>query len=141
MADALATLARLRRLQEAAARRELARAFQDEAAAASALGEARQVRITEAGVVAGEPDQMLACAFAGWLPQSAAAIARRQAEAAQAGAAVQAARAQALACKGAVEAVEALQEERAVAARAGAQRRVQLRLDEVGRKARQGLLF
>ncbi len=132
MADTLATLARLRRLQATAAKRGVADALRAEAEAEAALRQARQAPSDEAGQVTAAQDQLSASAFALWLPRAAAQI---RSQATKADAAVRerdAARARLRAAEGALDAVRSLQEERDTVARRASLRRTQLQLDEAG---------
>ncbi len=142
MADTLATLARLRRLQATAAKRGLADALRAEAEAEAALQQAQQAPGLEARHVAAEDERLLASAFANWLARSAAVIHGQTLRADAAAQERGAASARLQAAEGALEAVCTLQEERAVVARRASLRRGQMRLDEAGaRKARQAVLF
>ncbi|HTZ71673.1 MAG TPA: hypothetical protein VMB71_13540, partial [Acetobacteraceae bacterium] len=73
MADALATLARLRRLATDAARRQLAAAVAAERAAADRLNAARAAVTAEARAAPTDAAHPLAGSFALWLPASQAA--------------------------------------------------------------------
>ena len=144
MAETLATLARLRRLQATAAKRDFAAALRSEAEAEAALHRARQAPAQEAGAVAAAQDELLlAAAFASWLPRSAGAIRGHAGRLEAATQGRNAASARLLAAEGALEAVGTLQREREVAARKAALRRGQTQLDEAGLQARrkQAVLF
>ena len=130
VADTLATLARLRSLQATQARRDLAEALRAQAEVEAALNAAWQARQTEAQAACTDPGSQHA--FAGWLPRSDADLARLVNAAAKSGQEQQSALAGLAACKGALEAVETLQRERAAEARKAGGRRLQLRLDELG---------
>ncbi len=135
MADTLATLARLRRLQATAARRDVADALRAEAEAEAALHQARQAPLDEAGRVNASQDQAVAAAFARWLPRAAAQIRGQAARLDTAGRTLDAARQTLQAAEGALEAVETLREEREALARRTMLRRAQMLLDEAGLRA------
>ena len=143
MADTLATLARLRRLQATAAKRGLADALRIEAEAEAALHQARRAPAEEAKeATAAQDQQLLATAFASWLPRSAATVRSHTARMEAAAQERSAASARLQAAEGALEAVCTLQEEREALVRRASLRRAQVRLDEAGaQKARQAVLF
>lgn len=134
MADRLATLARLRKLQTDLARADLAACLQREAAAAAALSDARAAPSREAGHLDASQPLMLAGAFAGWLPAAAAAIGQREQAAAEAAGDCAHARADLAGRKAAQEAIATLQAERAAQARILRERGRQLALDELGHR-------
>lgn len=135
MADTLDRLARLRRLDEAEARRAVGQAVTRAQASGKAVEDALARRQTEASQ-AGTDDGSGATAFATWLPlsirQVEAACKDRDASEAEA----RAAQAALASRKTALEAVETLIEERGRTRRRLAARRAQSRLDELGQRAR-----
>jgi flagellar biosynthesis chaperone FliJ len=134
MADALLTLARLRRLEADEARRELGSAMMQERQAQSSLAAALQDRTREAQGASADAADPLASAYAAWLPASvrATALAREAVMASET-----ASRTAAAALgerKAALEAVGILVAERNRNRRRKAARLAQLRLDEAGQR-------
>jgi flagellar biosynthesis chaperone FliJ len=119
MADTLAGLARLRRLDVAQAKRDLATAIATELAASRALRAAQAGLAQEARLSAGQ----LPAAFAAWLPTASAAIRQCHATERQAAAARESARQTLAAHRAALKAAETLLEKREAAARLDASRR------------------
>ncbi len=133
MADALATLARLRRMEADQARRALGMAIGQERQAVQAAANARADRQREALLAARAADP-LAGAYAAWLPASVRTIAQADAAVSRSAADRDLAAASLAGCKAALEAVETLIDERNHTRRRHASRRAQSRLDEMGHR-------
>ncbi len=138
MADALDTLARLRRLEADQARRALGEAIAEEGRARAAAADALAARARETALAGSDAADPLARAFAAWLPASARAIETAQDACRRRAEATQAARGLLATHKAALEAVEKLAAERDQARRREQARRAQLRLDEVGHRGKNG---
>ncbi|NKC34536.1 hypothetical protein [Falsiroseomonas selenitidurans] len=128
--DPLAALMRLRGLQVAAARRDLA---DRQAGAQAAVGRAEAAVAVLAQETQGEV-AFLADSLAAWLPGARAARERAAGEARLAGQAVEAARAALVASRAQERAVEWLMESRAAAARQKVARGQQAALDETAQQ-------
>ncbi len=134
MARALDTLLRLRKLEADQARRALGEAAARETAARHAADQARAARTLEQAAAAGDASDLVARAFADWLPASARMIEAADADCEREELAATAARTALAGRKAAFEAVESVVAERDVAARRRLARRAQLVLDELGQR-------
>ncbi len=135
MADALDTLARLRRLEADQARRALGEAIAREAQARDRADDARAAQQREATFVGGAAVDGLAGAYAAWLPAAARAIAAAEAENIRCQADTESAKAALGASKAALEAVDILIAERDRLRRRKLARKTQILLDEMGRRS------
>jgi flagellar biosynthesis chaperone FliJ len=124
-------LARLRRLEVAQAKRDLASALTAEAAARRALTQAQAAVAREARIAT----PAVPGAFAAWLPAAADAIARCQNAQTEAAQTRDAARSALAVSRATLKATETLQETRAAEARLQAERRAERTLSD----ASQGL--
>jgi hypothetical protein len=113
MADALATLLRLRKLHTDQARRALAEALAAEAAAATAASATRATIRAELAAPPPPANHPLAGGFPAWLPAARAALANTEIRLTQAQTRSEANRAALTAARAATRAVEAVQETRA----------------------------
>ena len=134
MADALDTLARLRKLEADQARRALGEATLRENRARKTADDAHAARGHEAALAASDADDPLAAAYAAWLPASIQAVAAAEAACGQHALATNTARQALAAHKAALEAVETLAAERDLVRRRHQARRAQSRLDELGHR-------
>jgi len=130
MADALATLRRLRRLEVEAAHRDLAGKLAVAVEAEQRAEAARSALRTEADAAPRDAAHPLAGGFANWLPagQSAARAAAAAERAAQASA--ETSRAALAEARAAERAVQTVQDASTAARQAAAQKRTQLELDD-----------
>jgi flagellar export protein FliJ len=134
MPSALDILARLRRTEVEAARRDLAAALDAEQAASVRLRDARAAPAAEAATLRGAPDRLLMQAYAAWLPACLREIdsAGRGLREAEAG--TQSAKTELAAHMAALKAAETLLDERAAAARKKRLSVLQHRLDDLPRQ-------
>ncbi len=132
MTKVLDTLGRLRKLEAEQAKRDLARAIAAEIAAGRALTQAQMVVAREARVL----NPAAPGAFAAWLPEASATIARCKTAETQAAGAREAARAALSGRRSALKATETLLEARAQQALLEAERRATRVLDDVARPDR-----
>ncbi len=136
MADALHTLARLRRLELSLARRDLAQALDGEKAAGLALQAALQAPRIEAALLSSAEPGVEAAGFAVWLPSAQVSIERHEVKFQEASIACAQASDEARQAHAAREAVSSVCAARADDARRKAARKLQLELDELGRRTR-----
>jgi len=134
MADGLAKIARLRRLEAAAAKRDLASALTAERIAQRALVQAQAAVVTEARVNL----PVMSDCFAAWLPAAVEAIAGRKSAELQAAVERDAARQVLAQCLAAQRAVDTVLAEREASARMEVERRSERTHDAT---RRQGRLF
>jgi len=131
MADKLATLLRLRRLEADLARRDLALAWHFEHEQQAGLDAAIAAPGVEASKLPAEADRLAQAAFARWLPQAMLRVDQCHAACGLAEEARLIAADEAASRHAALEAVSQLQDERRQAERKMAMRKMQSGLDEL----------
>ena len=133
MSGKLGTLRRLRKMQADLAQVELGEALRAVAAEQAGLAAARGAPVAEgmrvAGDAAADSLNVLAGAYASWLPAAAAAIARGERGVEVAEALLRQASEEAASCKGALEAVEQLMDARRAEERLRSFRKAQIELE------------
>jgi hypothetical protein len=130
MADALATLRRVRQMEADQARRDLAATLAASLDAERRAQAARTALQTEARAVAVDAAHPLAGSFANWLPAGQAAVRSAAAAERTAQARAEASRAALAEARAAERAVETVQDARAAARRTTALKREQIELDD-----------